>query len=86
MNKRALVHVRVTVRRITRHPLARKAGALKRHVVRSATFGILPSTLNDVVIHHAPLNLGELLHVTQDTVTVAGINALLVLAKTMAQF
>jgi hypothetical protein len=85
MNKRALVHVRVTVRRITRHPLARKTAMLRKHVVRSATFGILPSALNDVVVHHAPLNLGEIIHATQDTVAVAGINALIILAKSVAQ-
>ena len=49
---------------------------LRKHVVRSATLGILPSTVNDVIIHHAPLNLGEIIHVTQDTVVVAGLNAL----------
>ena len=81
--------IRVTVRKITRHPLTRKtirSGALlRKHVVRSATLGLLPSTVNDVVVHHAPLNLGEILHVTQDTVTIAGLNALMALASTLVK-
>ena len=89
MNRRVCVVARVTVRRIVRHPLTRRtvrSGALlRRHVFRGATLGILPSTVNDVVIHHAPLNLGEILHVTQDTVTVAALNALLAVATTAAK-
>lgn len=72
-----------------RHPLTRKtirSGALlRKHVVRGATLGLLPSTVNDVVIHHAQLNLGEILHVTQDTMTVAGINAVVAIASTLAK-
>ena len=72
-----------------RHPLTRKtirSGALlRKHVVKGATLGLLPSTVNDVIIHHAQLNLGEILHVTQDTVTVAGINAIVAIASTLAK-
>lgn len=86
MDRRACVTIRVTIRRVSRHPLTRKTirsgSLLRKHVVRSATLGLLPSTLNDVVIHHAPLSLGEILHVTQDTVVVAGINALTAIAVT----
>ena len=89
MDRRTCVTIRVTVRKITRHPLTRKtirSGALlRKHVVRSATLGLLPSTVNDVVVHHAPLNLGEILHVTQDTVTIAGLNALMALVSTLVK-
>lgn len=89
MDRRTYVTLRFTIRRVTRHPLTRKtirSGAfLRKHVVRSATLGLLPSTVNDVVIHHAQLNLNEIIHVTQDTVTVAGINAIVALASTLAK-
>ena len=43
-------------------------------------FGILPSAVNDVVFHHAPLDLSEAFHVTEDTVRVSLINAIIILA------
>jgi hypothetical protein len=89
MDRRTCVTIKVTIRRVTRHPLTRKtmrSGALlRKHVVRGATLGLLPSTVNDVVIHHAPLNLGEILHVTQDTVTVASLNAIMAVATTLVK-
>jgi hypothetical protein len=89
MDRRTCVTLRVTVRRVVRHPLTRRtirSGALlRKHVVRGATLGLLPSTVNDIVVHHAPLNLGEILHVTQDTVTIAGLNAVMALATTLAK-
>ena len=89
MDRRTYVTLRVTIRRVTRHPLTRKtirsSALLRKHVVRGATLGLLPSTVNDVVIHHAQLNLNEIIHVTQDTVTVAGINAIVALAATLAK-
>lgn len=89
MDRRTCVTIRCTIRKVVRHPLTRKtirSGALlRKHVVRGATLGLLPSTVNDVVIHHAQLNLGEILHVTQDTMTVAGINAVVAIASTLAK-
>jgi hypothetical protein len=54
-------------------------------MIRGATLGLVPSTVNDVVVHHAPFNVGELLHVTQDAVTVASINALMAVATTLVK-
>lgn len=89
MDRRTCVTIRCTIRKVVRHPLTRKtirSGALlRKHVVRGATLGLLPSTVNDVMIHHAQLNLGEILHVTQDTMTVAGINAVVAIASTLAK-
>ena len=89
MDRRTCVTIRCTIRKVVRHPLTKKtirSGALlRKHVVRGATLGLLPSTVNDIVVHHAKLNLGEILHVTQDTVTVAGINAVVAIASTLAK-
>ena len=81
--RKTCVQIRVSVRRISRHPLTRRTLRTSKHLIRGATFGILPSTMNDVVIHHAPLTLGEVLHVTQDTLTVASINAIVAIAKSL---
>jgi len=76
---RLLRSARVTVRRVARHPFvarATRSGALlRKHVIRATTLSFVPNTVNDVIFHHASLNLGEILHVTQDTITVGTINA-----------
>lgn len=81
--KKTCVQIRVSVRRLSRHPLTRRTLRTSKHLIRGATFGILPSTVNDVVVHHAPLSISEVLHVTQDTLTVASINALVAIAKSL---
>jgi hypothetical protein len=89
MDRRAYVTIKVTIRRVVRHPLTKKTmrsgTLLRKHMVRSATLSLLPSTVNDVVVHHAQLNFGEILHVTQDTMTIAGINAVMAVATTLAK-
>ena len=86
MDRRACVTIRVTMRRVSRHPLTKKTirsgSLLKKHVVRGATLGLLPSTMNDVIVHHVPLTFSEILHVTQDMVVVASLNALTAIAVT----
>jgi len=90
MNKRALTSIKVTWRRITRHPITkrtlRSSILIKKHVVRGAALGLVPNTLNDVIVHHAPLNLGEIIHVAQDTVTVSGISAVITVATFITKF
>lgn len=87
MIKAPCTRIRVVVRRVSRHPVTqrtiRSGSLLKKHVVRGATLGLLPSTVNDVAFHHAPLNLNEVLHVTQDTVVMAGLNAITAIAVTV---
>jgi len=70
---------RVMIRRVGRHPVIqrtfRSGSLLRKHIVRGATLSIVPSTVNDVVFHHAPLNLGEVVHVVQDTAVLTTMNA-----------
>jgi hypothetical protein len=90
MDRRACVTVKVVFRKVVRHPITirtiRSGSLLRRHVVRSATLGLFPSTVNDLVFHHAPLNIDEFLHITQDTVTVSVLNALVAVVSTAAKF
>jgi len=80
MHRDACISVRITIRRVVRHPITQKtirSGALlRKHVVRGATLGLVPSTVNDVVFHHAPLNLAEMAHVVQDAATITTMNAI----------
>lgn len=77
---RLLRSARVTVRRVSRHPIitrtTRSGALLRKHVIRATTLSLVPNTVNDMVFHHATLNLGEILHVTQDTLAVGTINAM----------
>jgi hypothetical protein len=67
------IHTQIAIRRVQRHPVTRR---VTRHVVHGTTLGFVPSAVNDMVFHHANLSLDEVLHVTQDTVTVSILSAL----------
>ena len=79
----------VTVRRVTRHPVVtrtlRSPQLLRRHIIRGATLGLVPNTINDVAFHHAQLNLGELVHITQDTVTVTTLDTVTAILLTVTK-
>jgi hypothetical protein len=88
MNK-PWVKVQITVRRIQRHPLTKKTirtgTLLQKHVIRSATLGVVPSTVNDMVFHHAQLNIDELIHIVQDQASISSISALMAIAMIAAR-
>ena len=74
-------HVRITVRRVHRHPITqrtfRSGNLIKKHVVRGATLGLIPDALNDFAFHHAPLTVNEAVHILQDQVTISSLSAML---------
>lgn len=65
----------VHVRRVASRTL-RSERLLRRHVVRGAAISLVPSAINDVAFHHAQLNVNEIIHVTQDTITITTLNTL----------
>ena len=75
MNRAPCVKVQITVRRVVRHPMVqqglRSSSRLQKHVIRNATLGIVPDTVNDVAFHHAHVDLYEVLHVFQDTASIS---------------
>jgi hypothetical protein len=76
MNKAApCVHVRITVRRVVRHPVVQRSlrsGALmQKHVIRNATLGLVPDAVNDVAFHHAHIDIVEIVRVVQDTASIS---------------
>jgi hypothetical protein len=84
MNKEVCVTVRVTVRRVQRHPITkrtvRSTTLLKKHVVRGVTLSLVPDALNDFAIHHAQVNLAEITHLVLDQVTISGMSAAMAIA------
>lgn len=80
---RTLKRTCITVRRVGRHPViqrtVRSGSLLKKHVVRATTLSMIPSTVNDVVFHHAQLNVQEVVHTATDTLTIGTMNALVAL-------
>ena len=76
--------VRVTVRRVQRHPITkrtvRSTTLLKKHVVRGVTLSLVPDALNDFAIHHAQVNLAEITHLVLDQVTISGMSAAMAIA------
>lgn len=51
--------------------------------MRGAVFSFVPSTINDVVIHHTPLTIGEVAHTVTDTISV-GTMSTVIAVLTMA--
>jgi len=63
------VRARIMMRRVERNPIV-------RHVVRDTTI----SAVNDILFHHAPITVDEMVHVFQDTSTISIINVAVRLA------
>ena len=75
------VKVRITVRRVVRHPVVqqglRSGVRLQKHAIRSATLGLVPDAVNDMAFHHAHLDLSEVMHVFQDTASISTMTMVL---------
>ena len=84
MNKEVCVTVRVTVRRVQRHPITkrtmRSTTLLKKHVVRGVTLSLVPDALNDFAIHHAQVSFSEITHLVLDQVALSGMTAAMAIA------
>lgn len=78
------VHVRITVRRVQRHPITkrtiRSTTLLKKHMVRGVTLSLVPDAVNDFAFHHAQANIDEIIHILQDQVTISGMSTILAIA------
>lgn len=68
------VQTRIVIRRVSRHPIVRR---VQRHVVRGATFGLVPDVMNDVTFHHAHVDVHEITRVLQDTTSISIMNLLI---------
>jgi hypothetical protein len=84
MNKEVCITVRISVRRVQRHPITqrtvRSTTLLKKHVVRGATLSLVPDALNDFAFHHAQVNLAEITHLVLDQVALSGMSAAMAIA------
>ena len=73
--------LRVAVRKVQRHPLTKKTlratFKIHKHVVRGATLGVIPSGINDLVFHHAQLNIDEAIHLVIDQASISSMSAIL---------
>ena len=49
---------------------------VQRAIVRNSIYSVGPTALNDVLVHHAHLDLSEITKVAVDTLTVDGITML----------
>jgi hypothetical protein len=79
MERGLCVRTQIAIRRVQRHPMTKKTiRRIEKHVVQGTAVGFVPSAINDVVIHHAHVDLSEVLHVTQDTLVV---NMLVLISK-----
>ena len=70
----------VALRRVQRHPVTKNAFRIQKYMGRGMTFGVIPSGLNDIVFHHAPLTIDEAMHIIIDQVSTSAILAIALLA------
>jgi len=69
----------IAFRRVQRHPVAKNALRIQKYMGRGMTFGVIPSGLNDIVFHHAPLTIDEAVHIITDQVSTSAILAIALL-------
>lgn len=72
------VQTQIAIRRVQRHPVTKR---VVRRVVQGTAMGVVPGTLNDVVFHHSSLDLNEIVHATQDSLTVSVLTAIALCLK-----
>ena len=88
MNK-PCIQTRVVIRRVSRHPVVqqtiRSGSRIQKHVVRGATLGLVPDAVNDIAFHHAQLNVAEVVHVFQGTITISTMNMVLATAIVLSK-
>ena len=70
----------VALRRVQRHPVTKNALRIQKYMGRGMTFGVIPSGLNDIVFHHAPLTIDEAMHIIIDQASTSAILAIALLA------
>jgi len=78
------------MRRVSRHPVVqqtiRSGSRIQKHVVRGATLSLVPDAVNDIAFHHAQLDMAEVVHVFQDTITISTMNMVLATAIVLSKF
>jgi hypothetical protein len=76
---RAIRQTSICLKKASRRPdvqrLVRSSTLLRKHMVRAAAMSLVPSEVNDVVIHHAQMNLEQIIHVASDSASVSALGA-----------
>ena len=61
----------VTVKKVTKRPRA----VLVPIVIKTAAYSVVPATVNDVMFHHAKIDIDEVVHSVQDSVVLGAMGA-----------
>lgn len=65
------------VKRLGREPVVRRTTRfVERHVVKSSAAAIVPSIVNDTLIHHQAITPETIIHIVTDDVSVSSMVAL----------
>jgi hypothetical protein len=83
------VRTLVTVRRVQRHSLTQKtlrtSIRIQKKILKGAVLSVIPSGLDDVLIHHAPLTTDEAVHFIVDQATISTLSGILALILVLAK-
>lgn len=76
-------------RRVGRSPIVRRAvrsgSLLRKSFVRTAVISVVPSGIDDIVLHHKALTVAEAMSVTLDSMTVSTLSAVATILLTAAK-
>jgi hypothetical protein len=76
----------VCIRRVMRKPeiqrIVRSSHHIRRHALRGTVLSLIPSEVTDVIIHHAQVDVGEILRVATDSVSTSAVGTVLSIALT----
>lgn len=76
---RTIRQTTICLKKASRRPevrrMMRSSTLLRKHMVRTAALSLFPSEVNDVVIHHAKMNLDQIIHVASDSASVSALSA-----------
>jgi hypothetical protein len=83
--KRVFVHAR----RVSRHPVFKRAmrsgSMIRKNFVRTAFISVLPSGIDDVIVHHKALTVAEAMYVTVDSMTISTMSAVATILLAIAK-
>lgn len=84
--RQGVVCIKLTARRKEVKRLFRSSSLIKKHIARGAILSLVPSEVTDIVIHHAQVELGEIVRVAADSITTTALGTAISIGMTALKY
>lgn len=84
--RRGAACVKLAGRRPEVRRLVRSSELIRRHAIRGTFLSLVPSEVNDVLVHHAPLDMVEFVRVASDSLSTSAVGTALSIALTAMKY